>query len=253
MKKIALALSLVCVMACNTKAPTEVLVLPTLHKAHEMNKNYTYDDLMEIIKKYDPDVVGVEIRPEDIELQSVILEAFYPKEMITARDSFSDRAFGIDFYSEDTQDKPVKLKMFQDTTGEIGRAKKLAQEMKMDSVLVIKHDEIGLEKILQEQQRIALSYSPEEFLKGEYDSLTELQFILEDSLFMGTAYEEYAIFNSRRDRRISQNALKLIEENPEKRILILVGANHRNRLVDLLEKEDQKKVRLVKELDFMKD
>ena len=253
MKKISFALILVFCMACNKSVPTEVLVLPTLHKAHEMNSNYTYDDLMEIIKDFNPDVIGVEIRPEDMEVESEVLATFYPKEMVSIRDSFKDKAYGIDFYSEDTQDEVVEAGMFRDTTREIGRANRLSQNMKMDSVIVEKHKKLGLDKILKEQQRIAMTYSPDEFLKGEYDSLTELQFILEDSLLKGTPYEEYAVFNSRRDRRISQNALKLIEENPEKRILILVGANHRNRLIDLLEQEDQKKVKLIEDLQFMQE
>lgn len=251
MKKISVAILLMSLTACSDKVPTEVLVLPTLHKTHEMNRNYTYDDLMEVIYSYDPDIVGVEIRPEDMELESEVLDVFYPKEMIMVRDSFRDKAFGIDFYSEDTQDKPLELKMFRDTTGEIGRTNKLAQKMKLDSVIVVRHQKLGLEKVLKEQQRIAASYSPEQFLKGEYDSLVKLQFILEDSLLKGTAYEEYAVFNSRRDRRISQNALKLIEENPEKRILIIVGANHRNRLVEFLEQEDPKKLKLVNNLSFI--
>lgn len=253
MKKLILLFSIVLLLGCNTEVPTEVLVLPTLHKAHESNENYTYDHLMEMVKKYDPDIIAVEIRPEDIELQSDVLEIFYPQEMITVRDTFRERVAGIDFYSEETQDQKVRLQMFRDTTTQLGKFNHLSQEMKMDSVLVVRRDELGLDQVTKEQERIAYSYSPADFLKGEYDSLVELQFKLEDSLLQGTPYEEYAVFNNRRDRRITQNALRLIEANPEKKILILIGASHRNRLVDFLEKEDPGKVKLVKELYFLEE
>lgn len=253
MKKIILLLSVISLFGCNSKTPTEVLVLPTLHGAHEMNPNYTYDDLMEIMESYNPDIVGVEIRPEDINTDGAVLEVFYPQEMITARDRFRDRVFGIDFYSEDTQGEPIDVKIFRDTTKVVGRANRLAQDMKMDSAIVVKFEEMGMKEVIDEQQRMAMNYSAKDFLKGEYDSLVELQFVLEDSMLKGTPYEEYAVFNSRRDRRISQNALKLIEENPEKRILILVGANHRNRLIDFLKEEDPEKLKIVKDLDFMQE
>ena len=252
MKKIAVILGFVLVSACNTEVPTEVLVLPALHQAHEMNENYSYDDLMEIIKAYNPDVIGVEIRPEDMQRHSEVLRVYYPEEMVQVRDTYKDKAFGIDFYSEDTRGEHVESAMFQDTTREIGRAKKIAREMKLDSMIVVKHRELGLADVLKEQRRIALTYSAEEFLNGEYDSLVELQFEIEDKMLKGTPYEEYNAFNNRRDQRISQNALKLIEENPDKRILILVGASHRNRLMDFLEQEDQEKVKVIRSLGFMR-
>lgn len=250
MRKFSLLLALAFLTACNSEEPTEVLVLPTLHGAHEMNMNYTYDHLMAIVKAYDPDVIGVEIRPVDMQLQSDSLDVFYPIEMIRVRDSFPDKTHGIDFYSQSVENETVHRKMFVDSTTEMGRIKRLQRDMGMDSLLISRYEALGIPEIQKNQQRIAMNYSAEEMLNGEYDSLTGRQYMLEDSLFKDSDYEAYSRFNNNRDLQITKNALKLIGEHPGEKVLLLLGANHRNRLVDSLQNKAQ--VRLVKDLSFMK-
>jgi hypothetical protein len=251
MRKLALLFSAALMLACNSTEPTTVLVLPTIHGAHEMNRNYTYDDLMEIVKTYDADVIGVEIRPEDMELNSDTLDKFYPLEFITVRDSFPGKVKGIDFYSADTKGRPVNRSMFTDTTMAPARMKQLAQKMKTDSVIVQKFEEMQIPEIHREQTRVALNYSAEEFLKGEYDSLTGRQYQLEDSLFKDSKYTEYAELNTTRDSTITENVLQLINNNPSKKVLILVGANHRNRIIKTLNARKEENVQLITDLSFM--
>lgn len=250
MKKFSLFLVLALLTACTSKEPTTtVLVLPTLHGAHEMNANYTYDDLLTIAKAFDPDVIGVEIRPVDMELPGDSLDVFYPVEFIQVRDSFPGIVKGIDFYSEETRDEVVNRKMFTDTTTEMGRIKNLQQQMNKDSLLLESYESSGIPQIQEKQTQIALNYSAEEMLNGQYDSLTARQYRLEDSIFKNSIYEAYSRFNNNRDLQITKNALELVEKNRGKKVLLLVGANHRNRLVDSLE---NKKVQLINDLNFLK-
>ncbi|MFD1079627.1 hypothetical protein, partial [Longispora fulva] len=222
-----------------------------LHGAHEMNPNYTYDDLMEIVKAYQADVIGVEIRQEDMALDNDTLDKFYPLEFIQIRDSFPGKVAGIDFYSPDTRDETVNIAMFRDTVYKPAKIKYLGQLMKTDSVLVQQYEKAGIPEIQQEQMRIALNYSAEEFLKGEYDSLTRQQYLLEDSLFENSKYAEYSEFNKNRDSSITENALDLIQNNPSKKVLILVGANHRNRIMQTLEAQKRENIELITDLSFM--
>ncbi len=235
--------------ACNSQQEQEVLVLPSIHGAHETNPNYSYEDLMQIVKTYDPDIIGVEIRPEDFQMPSDSLDLFYPLEMIMVRDSFPGKVYGIDFYSDGTRDVVVNREMFSDSASEMYHLKKLSQDMSLDSVLVDAFKEAGIPKIHEEQRRMAFSYSAEEFLKGEYDSITARQYRLEDSLLKNGKYAAYPVFNNQRDLQITKNAIKLIKQNPQKKVLILVGANHRNRLVDSLQ---NKNLKLVSDLSFIK-
>ena len=251
MRKFNLLFALTFLMACSSEKPTEVLVLPTLHGAHAVNTNYTYNDLMATVRAYDPDVIGVEIRPVDMQLLTDSLKKFYPFEMIQVRDSFPDKTSGIDFYSQSVEMEAVNRQMFTDSTSEMGRFKKLQRDMTLDSLLVSRYEALGLAEIQENQQRIALNYSVEEMLNGEYDSLTGRQYKLEDSLFKNSVYEEYSKFNNKRDLQITLNALDLVDENPGKKVLLLVGANHRNRLMDSLEKRGES-VQLIQDLSFVK-
>lgn len=237
-------------LSCIRDQETQVLVLPTIHGAHEVNENYTYDDLLQLIKNYDPEVIGVEIRPEDFNMSTDSLDLFYPLEMIMIRDSFPGKVSGIDYYNEETRNITVSRKMFSDTVSEMYRIKRLTQEMTLDSAFVAAYEKTKIPEIQEEQRRMALNFSAEEFLHGEYDSITGLQYKIEDSLFGNSAYAAYPVFNNRRDLQITLNALQLVEENPGKKILLLVGANHRNRLMDSLEKRN---VDLVQDLSFLKD
>lgn len=246
MRKIGILLVVMSMLACNTP---EVLVLPTLHGAHELNDNYTYDDLMQIAKAFDPDVIGVEIRPVDMEMNSDSLDKFYPIEMINIRDSFPGKVTGIDFYSESSEQIPVHREMFTDTASEMGKLKKLQNDMKKDPVLMSRFESSGLPEIYEAQKKMALNSSANDFLKGEYDSLSGRQYSIEDRLYKNTFYEDYSRFNNNRDLQITQNALELIRRNSSKKILILVGANHRNRLMDSLQ---NKKIKIISDLRFMK-
>ncbi|MDX1752201.1 MAG: hypothetical protein R3259_03375 [Salinimicrobium sediminis] len=237
-------------LSCIRDQETQVLVLPTIHGAHEVNENYTYDDLLQLVKSYEPDVIGVEIRPEDFNLSTDSLDLFYPLEMIMVRDSFPGKVSGIDYYNEETRNITVSRKMFSDTVSEMYSIKRLTQDMRLDSAFVTSYEKTKIPEIQEEQRRMALNYSAEEFLKGEYDSITGLQYQIEDSLFGNSPYAAYPVFNNRRDLQITLNALQLVEKNPGKKILLLVGANHRNRLVDSLE---NRQVDLIKDLNFRRD
>ncbi len=252
MNRLTILLVCIVILGCKSEKPTEVLVLPTLHGAHEVNPNYTYADLEKIIKAYNPDAIGVEIRPIDMTMNSDSLDVFYPIEMIRVRDSFPGKVTGIDFYNEVTKNDVVRKNMFTDTTTQMGRMKQLIGNMQKDSLFLIAYEAAGIPAIHEEQERIALNYSAAEFLKGEYDSLAGRQYRLEDSLYKNTPYESYTVFNNNRDYHITKNALELIKANPSKRILILVGANHRNRLVDSLKTYDSKEIKLITDLEFLK-
>ena len=60
------------------EAQIKALVVGTIHQRHETNENYTYVDIDRILSTYDPDLICVEIRPEDFR------KVPYLKEMMLA-------------------------------------------------------------------------------------------------------------------------------------------------------------------------
>ncbi len=39
---------------------SEVAIISTIHGAHKINPNYSYDSLFNFVEKYNPDIIGVE-------------------------------------------------------------------------------------------------------------------------------------------------------------------------------------------------
>ncbi len=71
---------------------SKVLILGTIHGLHKKNDSYSYKDIFEIIDKFNSDVLGMEIRPEDIDQGREYLLKYYPYEMIEAKDRYSHRS-----------------------------------------------------------------------------------------------------------------------------------------------------------------
>lgn len=221
---------------------TEVVVLPSIHAFHRSNPNYTYKDLFGIIRAFDPDVIAVEIRKEDIGQAREYLDTFYPDEMIMVRDSFPSTTCGIDYYGAEVEGKLIPKNIFKDTLSDLGKYVQLQQKMQNDSLIQREERRLGMPEILEKQLELAKKYSALQLMNGEYDELTAKYYNLMDSLLLDSPYQEYVEFNNLRDQKITANAINLISQNPEKRVLIIVGANHRGRLMKALKTIDSVKV-----------
>lgn len=60
---------------------SEVAIISTIRTAHKINPKYWYDSLFSFVEKYNPDIIGIEIRNEDIECSLAYLKNNYPFEM----------------------------------------------------------------------------------------------------------------------------------------------------------------------------
>lgn len=230
---------------------TEVVILPSIHALHKSNLNYSYDDLFKVIRAFKPEVIGVEIRQEDIAQSREYLDPFYPDEMIMVRDSFPSITSGIDFYGSEVEGELMDKEIFKDTLTELGKYVQLQRKMQQDSLIKKQEELLGMPEILDKQIEIAKKYSALQLMNGEYDKLTELYYKKMDSLLLQSPYQKYVEFNTLRDKKISKNALELIKSNENKRILILVGANHRNRLIKSPELSNSIKVLSPNELQSL--
>ena len=71
---IGLLLSVMFLVSCNIQHKTEVLVIGTLHHNHRNNANYSYENIVQAIATYNPDVICVEIRPEEFRKEKYLTE-----------------------------------------------------------------------------------------------------------------------------------------------------------------------------------
>lgn len=95
---------------------TEICVLGVIHSLHKNNKNYSYDDVFEAIESFEPDVIGIEIRQEDINENYNYLTKYYPYEMIQEKLKFEDKCkvYGFDWFSEESEGKLLWDEVFDD-------------------------------------------------------------------------------------------------------------------------------------------
>lgn len=216
----------------------QVMVLPALHGLHNSNPNYTYGDLYQIVKDFDPDVIGVEIRPEEINMEPEQLEGLYPLEMRMIRDSFPNRVHGIDYFGEEFRGRVISPEVFKDTSNEIGAFIQLQQKMGSDSLFQYKKMREGLDSLQELQLKIASEATADKMMEGTFDQVSDEYYDRLYSLVKDGKYEEFRRINLERDKMITENSLRLIRSAAGERMLILVGANHRSRLVKALQTEE---------------
>lgn len=208
-------------------APTQVMLLATLHGLHKSNPRYTYNDVYELIRRYNPDVIGVEIRPEDIGQDTTYLKQLYPLEMRQITVLFpQNKVYGVDWYGEEAEGKLLPDNVFKGANKQLTEIKQLERDLNTDSSLSAQLKLIAV--LPQKMVALASSSSPAEFNNsGHYDLVAELFYKQMDIMLQGTPYEAYAQFNRRRDEHIGHNIITLIKKNPGRKLIFVLGANHR--------------------------
>ncbi|HKK09633.1 MAG TPA: hypothetical protein VJ939_02300, partial [Bacteroidales bacterium] len=167
---------------CNP-VKTEVMVCSTLHGAHRKNLNYTYDTLFRFIEKYNPDIIGLEIRPEDVGCEQSYLENFYPHEFHQCIEQFPEKDFyGFDWLGEAGEGQPLSDSYFENL-----ELMRLRKELSDDSIMQTKS--AVLDTLAKQKNQIALSASLSELNRGAYDSLNTIYYQEMATLFKGTKYQ----------------------------------------------------------------
>ncbi|MET3732454.1 hypothetical protein [Moheibacter stercoris] len=222
--------------------PTEVLVLSTLHKGHLSNPNYPYETISQIIQNFDPDVLGVEIRAEDLKLDKDYLSKFYPLEMyqyLFQTDSIS--YYGFDWLGEEIEGIPMPENFFPEISSIIKLRKQLAENQEVQAKLSI------LSHVSNEKNNLAKISSPQEMIDGRYDVLNRVYYKQMMDLMADTELKGIPEFYLKRDQKIAENILRIIQANSGKKFLFLMGADHRSFTVDYLEEQLGDQIELVQE------
>lgn len=228
---------------------TELLILPTIHAGHKKNVSYNFNHLRNIIKNFKPDIIALEIRPEDLNQDTIYLHKFYNPEMIMFLNEFPEaKKAGIDFMGADVAGKPLPENFLKDTVNEFGKFRLMNQKLMRDSVIVKARIEKGLPDLISKRGKMMAGLGANELMTGKYDALTEEFTVSQAKILRGSPYKYYDDFQVMRDQRIADNVKAIARKNKGKRIIVLTGANHRNRAVKLLAK-----VRSVKLVNQVQD
>lgn len=200
---------------------TEIYIVSSLHRAHQVNEKYTYDSLYQFIERVQPDVIGVEMRSEEIDSSDAYVSSMYPLEMYTIRNRFKHLpVFGIDWLGEEIEGKAVPEKYYE-TFFVITLQKQASQDSVMRKNLEI------LQPVRNEMNQIALKSSISELNDGRYDMLSHIYYLQLKHLYRDTPYQRLSEFYTQRDEQIAKNVIEVVKNHPGKKLLFVVGADHR--------------------------
>lgn len=218
---------------------TQVLLLPTIHNAHETNSRYTYQHLLKIIENFKPDIIAIEIRPEDMNQQdSVYLKTFYRPDMIMMMNKFpAIPKVGIDFLGIDQVGKTLALNYRRDTTTANAKAGAISRAISRDPEFAAAYKTAGWQELENKRLALIASASAQELIDGPFDSYSNKMAAILDSLrALKPQYAGFQMSSTYRDQRLADNVKDVILKNPGKRIIALSGVNHRGLYVQVMSK-----------------
>ncbi len=226
----------------NEPAQIEVVVISSLHGLHSSNPNYSYDDLYDAIAEYQPDYLGVEIRPEDINQPSAWLKNYYPKEMSALRDKYPDITFGFDWLGATIEGTSIPDNYFA-TLEVLELSRALEADQARQALRPAQLTE------LQKQQRgYAATASLNELLTDDYGQLTRAIDELEWQWLGATRYTDILLFNQQRDHRIGRHIEKQLNSISRGRVVLVMGADHATFAREWITTVFGDRVRLVEQL-----
>lgn len=225
-----LTFPVISVMAQTIKS--QVIIISTIHGAHKVNPNYSYDSLYVFIEKFNPDIIGVEIRKEDIDSSASYLKNNYPFEMYECITKYSSKKiFGFDWLGDDIAGKAIPENYWKEKS----IIKKLQQKLSNDSILQQKLSILGI--IQEEKKKLVLNASLTELNDGRYDLINRIYYEQLNLLLRKTEFEPLSDFYKKRDEMIAENILEIIKNNEGKKMIFLIGADHRDNTLKKLSEE----------------
>ena len=191
---------------------TKVLVVGTVHQRHSTDTNYTYQDIVNILSTYNPDVICVEIRPKEFRKEP------YLAEMIIATIwgiIHGKKVCPIDWWADDTRhirDSLMKLAEYKKKGSEVE-----ALEAK-DSIISNFKKKYGTWK-----DQGQMGYG---FWNGkEYDDYTMEDYRLSMEVFGDSPIN---LFYRTRNDSMAALILHSISENPARKVMVVTGCEHKH-------------------------
>jgi tetratricopeptide (TPR) repeat protein len=207
-------LSLILSVNCRSQK-SSILVIGTIHGGHDINENYSYQHLVQILASYDPDVICVEIRPKDFR------KTLYLKEMVTAAIyglKNGKKVYPIDWW-DDKNNARVERREYMKSP-EYQQKKAVEEELlKKSHIIEAFSGKYGEWK----------DYSKKEgylFFSGkEYNDFIEETYRISMEVFGDHCMN---LYYRTRNQNMLDLILKAVSENKGKKVIVLTGAEHKH-------------------------
>lgn len=187
---------------------TEVFVLSTLHQFHGKNNSYTFEKLSQIVEGYRPDIIAVELTPEDLRTrkeQKTKVE--YQKSIFPSADKIGAKMVPLE---------PAEPK-FSELVGLIRASDSELREKKPDAAE-------GFSAYVDALYGYLFGYwkSAAEVNSARTDALSEVKHNYQNSLYGEKQEKGWEGWNS----HFLEKILETARANKGSRILVTVGAEH---------------------------
>ena len=197
-----------------------VFVLGGIHQSHEKAKYYTYERMREIYQQLKPDILCVETQQKYVDDDSYKETPFdFKKFMIPLAKEDKTPIYGIDWWDNDKGEKwqEIQQKAFNDTS--------LISEIKLIG---------GMFSFLNNYfENKDFNDINSQYITNLWKAKNEFKY------YIFSQHHEYkfiAEFENERNNHIVDNILKIVKENPNKKILVAIGIDHKYYIEEELEK-----------------
>ncbi|QQS40515.1 MAG: hypothetical protein IPM63_14255 [Acidobacteriota bacterium] len=210
---------------------TEVLVLSTLHQFHGKDNSYTFEELSEIVESYRPNIIAVELTPEDLRTrkeQKTKVE--YQKSIFPSADKIKAKMVPME---------PAEPK-FSELVGLIRASDSELGEKKPDAADGFSTYVDALYGYLFDHWRSAAEVN-----SARTDALFEVKHAYQNSLYGEKQEKGWEGWNS----HFLEKVLETARANKGSRILVTVGAEHSYWLREKL--GEQEGIRLIDAETFL--
>jgi hypothetical protein len=211
------------------------MVIASMHGAHRNSDSYTYEDLYERLRAFNPTAIGVEIRAEDLGRPAPYLTSYYPQEMIEIARRYASIAHGMDWLGPAIEGRPIPAGYFEQL-----ELKRLERELATDEEFANPE----LDSLESQKSDLLTDATAASLNDGRYDALNRAYYRQLKEQLHRTRYQPIVDFYSARDLKIANNVLSLINANLGGRVAIVVGADHRSAVVDAIDADFGQRVRL---------
>jgi hypothetical protein len=211
-KKTIFSLSLFLILPFLHANKSELLVLGTIHQMHATNPNYSYQDVLNIVHTYNPDIICVEIPEFYFRKQA------YLKEMMLAS-----------IYGFDNNKKVYPIDWFQ-LSGD-ARTERI-EYMKTDSYILNEAEEKKrreTSQIIKDFEKKYSNYIAENKSYSFFNGKEYNDYIRESYNIMISVYGDSPmnLYSEKRNSQMLSLIDEVIKENTEKKIIVLTGAEHK--------------------------
>ena len=213
-----------------------VVVVPSMHRFHDKHPTYDFDRLYRCVRSKRPDLVGVELRPEDIAATDDYLAKSYPPEMIALRNEHRQHIVGFDWLGSELAGRPIPATWWKEQSV----VKKLEREMAADPAMASKEDD-GLSTA---QGELLKTTTPALLADGRYDRLVRARRDILKRQAGDGPYAPVVKFTADRERKIGDNIAAAVRANRGRTIVLVMGADHHGFAVERLRAEFGNSIRL---------